>query len=53
MNAEELMVKARRALASAQKLQQDDDSDGACHAQLAALRAFLLAAAGLSFGLSG
>ena len=31
MNAVELMVKARRALASAQKLLQDGDCDGACN----------------------
>ena len=31
MNARELMTKARRALASAKKLLQDNDSDGACN----------------------
>ena len=31
MNAQELMTKANRALASADKLLQDDDSDGACN----------------------
>ena len=31
MDAAELMVRARRALASAQKLLQDNDGDGACN----------------------
>ncbi len=31
MNAQELMTKARRALASADKLLQDGDNDGACN----------------------
>jgi uncharacterized protein (UPF0332 family) len=31
VNAQELMAKARRALASAHKLLQDDDVDGACN----------------------
>ena len=47
MNAVELMVKARRALASAQKLLQDDDGDGACnrayYAMFDAARAALIA----------
>ena len=47
MNADELMVKARRALASAQKLLQDDDGDGACnrayYAMFDAARAALIA----------
>ena len=41
------MLKARRALTSAQKLQQDDDSDGACnrayYAMFDAARAALIA----------
>lgn len=47
MNAEELMAKARRALASAQKLLQDGDGDGACnrayYAMFDAARAALIA----------
>ena len=47
MNAKELMVKARRALASAQKLLQDSDGDGACnrayYAMFDAARAALIA----------
>ena len=47
MNAAELMVKARRALASAQKLLQDNDGDGACnrayYAMFDAARAALIA----------
>lgn len=47
MNAVELMVKARRALASAQKLLQDGDGDGACnrayYAMFDAARAALIA----------
>lgn len=47
MNASELMVKARRALASADKLLQDNDRDGACnrayYAMFDAARAALLA----------
>ena len=47
MNAQELMTKARRALASAQKLLQDDDGDGACnrayYAMFDAARAALIA----------
>jgi len=31
MNAQDLMIKARRALASADKLLQDGDNDGACN----------------------
>ena len=47
MNAPELMVKSRRALASAEKLLQDDDGDGACnrayYAMFDAARAALIA----------
>jgi uncharacterized protein (UPF0332 family) len=47
VNAGELMVKARRALASAEKLLQDHDRDGACnrayYAMFDAARAALLA----------
>ena len=47
MNASELMVKAHRALASAHKLLQDDDGDGACnrayYAMFDAARASLIA----------
>ena len=47
MNARELMTKANRALASAEKLLQDDDSDGACnrayYAMFDAARAALIA----------
>jgi uncharacterized protein (UPF0332 family) len=47
VNAEDLMAKARRALASAQKLLQDDDGDGACnrayYAMFDAARAALIA----------
>ena len=46
MNAPELMVKSRRALASAEKLLQDDGGDGACnrayYAMFDAARAALL-----------
>ena len=31
MNAQELMAKSQRALASAQKLLEDNDGDGACN----------------------
>jgi uncharacterized protein (UPF0332 family) len=47
VNAAELMVKSRRALASAEKLLQDDDGDGACnrayYAMFDAARAALIA----------
>lgn len=47
MNAPELMVKSRRALASAEKLLQDDGGDGACnrayYAMFDAARAALIA----------
>lgn len=47
MNAQDLMTKARRALASADKLLQDGDSDGACnrsyYAMFDAARAALIA----------
>lgn len=47
MNAQELMTKARRALASADKLLQDGDNDGACnrayYAMFDAARASLIA----------
>ena len=47
MNAQELMAKARRALASSQKLLQDKDGDGACnrayYAMFDAARAALIA----------
>ena len=47
MNAQELMTKARRALASAEKLLADDDADGACnrayYAMFDAARAALIA----------
>ena len=47
MNASELMAKARRALASAHKLLQDNDGDGACnrayYAMFDAARAALIA----------
>lgn len=47
MNAADLMVKAHRALASAQKLLQDGDGDGACnrayYAMFDAARAALIA----------
>lgn len=47
MNAQELTIKAKRALASAHKLLQDDDSDGACnrayYAMFDAARAALIA----------
>lgn len=47
MNAQELMTKAHRALASAEKLLQDNDSDGACnrayYAMFDAARAALIA----------
>jgi uncharacterized protein (UPF0332 family) len=47
MNAQELMAKAHRALASAQMLLQDNDSDGACnrayYAMFDAARAALIA----------
>ncbi|MEO5671978.1 MAG: HEPN domain-containing protein [Ramlibacter sp.] len=49
MNAQEMMVKARRALASAHKLLQDNDSDGACnrayYAMFDAARAALILSA--------
>lgn len=48
MNARELMAKARRALASAHKLLQDNDVDGACnrayYAMFDAARAALIIA---------
>jgi uncharacterized protein (UPF0332 family) len=47
MNAQDLMTKARRALASADKLLQDGDNDGACnrayYAMFDAARAALIA----------
>ena len=47
MNAHDLMTKARRALASADKLLQDGDNDGACnrayYAMFDAARAALIA----------
>jgi uncharacterized protein (UPF0332 family) len=47
VNAQELMAKARRALASSQKLLQDKDGDGACnrayYAMFDAARAALIA----------
>ena len=47
MNAQDLMTKARRALASADKLLQDADNDGACnrayYAMFDAARAALIA----------
>ncbi len=47
MNAQELMAKARRALASSHKLLQDKDGDGACnrayYAMFDAARAALIA----------
>lgn len=47
MNAQELMTKARRAVASAHKLLQDNDIDGACnrayYAMFDAARAALIA----------
>ena len=47
MNAQELMVKAHRALASARKLLDDNDGDGACnrayYAMFDAARAALIA----------
>ncbi len=47
MNAQELMAKARRALASSNKLLQDKDGDGACnrayYAMFDAARAALIA----------
>lgn len=47
MNAQDLMTKANRALASAHKLFQDNDSDGACnrayYAMFDAARAALIA----------
>ena len=47
MNAQELMTKAHRALASAEKLLADDDADGACnrayYAMFDAARAALIA----------
>ena len=47
MNAQDLMAKAHRALASAHKLLQDNDSDGACnrayYAMFDAARAALIA----------
>ena len=47
MNAQELMAKSHRALASAQKLLEDNDVDGACnrayYAMFDAARAALIA----------
>ena len=48
MNAQDLMVKARRALVSAHRLLQDNDCDGACNrayfAMFDAARAALMSA---------